>query len=92
MAVLEGVEHKEYDVILMDVQMPVMNGIDATRHIRAALPAQRQPHIIALTADAFAGYQAECLASGMNAYVTKPIRIDELVAALHQAAASQRET
>jgi CheY-like chemotaxis protein len=91
LAVLEAVEHKDYDVILMDVQMPEMNGIDATRRVRATLPAARQPYIIALTADAFASYQTECIASGMNAYITKPIRVDELVAALQQAAAFERE-
>jgi CheY-like chemotaxis protein len=85
LAVLEALEHKNYDVILMDVQMPEMNGIDATRRIRSDLPSERQPHIIALTADAFTGYQNECLASGMNAYITKPIRVDELVAALQEA-------
>jgi len=84
LAVLAALDHKDYDVILMDVQMPEMNGIDATRRIRAELPAERQPSIIALTADALAGYQNECLASGMNAYITKPIRVEELVAALEE--------
>ncbi len=84
LAVLAALRNKRYDVILMDVQMPEMNGIDATRRIRAELPPQHQPHIIALTADAIVGYQTECLASGMDGYVTKPIRINELVGALQQ--------
>ncbi len=85
LAVLAALAHKDYDVILMDVQMPEMNGLDATRRIRAELPPERQPRIIALTADAMAGYQNECLASGMNGYITKPIRVEELVAVLEQA-------
>ncbi len=84
LAVLNALSAREYDVILMDVQMPELNGIDATRRIRAELPPDRQPFIIALTADATAGFQNECLASGMNSYVSKPVRIDELVAALQQ--------
>ena len=84
LAVLTALQHKNYDVILMDVHMPELNGIDATRRIRAELPAERQPHIIALTADALEGYQNECLASGMNDYISKPIRVDALVTALQQ--------
>ena len=83
-AVLHAMDEHEYDVILMDVQMPELNGIDATRRIRAELPADRQPYIIALTADATAGFQNACLASGMNSYVSKPVRSDELVTALQQ--------
>jgi CheY-like chemotaxis protein len=83
-AVVNAFAEHEYDVILMDIQMPELNGLDATRRIRAELPADRQPYIIALTADATAGFQNECLASGMNSYVSKPVRIDELVAALQQ--------
>jgi CheY-like chemotaxis protein len=84
LAVLAALDAATYDVIFMDVQMPELNGLDATRRIRAEFPPTRQPHIIALTADATAGFQNECLASGMNDYVSKPIRIDELVAALQQ--------
>jgi PAS domain S-box-containing protein len=84
LAVLAALDAATYDVIFMDVQMPELNGLDATRRIRAELPPTRQPYIIALTADATAGFQNECLASGMNDYVSKPIRIDELVAALQQ--------
>jgi PAS domain S-box-containing protein len=84
LAVLEALCRQDYDVVLMDVQMPELNGLDATRRIRAELPPERQPYIIALTADAVAGYQTECLASGMNDYITKPVRIDALVGALQQ--------
>jgi CheY-like chemotaxis protein len=89
LAVLAALGAKDYDVVLMDVQMPELNGLDATRRIRAELAPGRQPYIIALTADATAGFQNECLASGMNDYVSKPIRIDQLVAALQQARQAQ---
>jgi PAS domain S-box-containing protein len=85
LAAIHALQRQAYDVVLMDVQMPELNGLDATRRIRAELPGERQPYIIALTADATAGFQGECLRSGMNAYVSKPIRIDELVAALQVA-------
>ena len=76
---------QRYDVILMDVHMPEMNGLDATRRIRAETPPERQPYIIALTADAAEGYEQRCIESGMDAFVVKPIRIDELAAALVKA-------
>jgi len=78
---LECVKQKTYDVVLMDVQMPEMDGMEATRRIRAYFPSQK-PYIIAMTAHAMQGYREKCLANGMNDYVTKPIRPEELAAAL----------
>jgi CheY-like chemotaxis protein len=66
----------------MDVQMPEMDGLEATRALRRELPEVRQPRVIAMTANAMQGDREMCLAAGMNDYVSKPIRIDELVAAL----------
>ena len=74
------VSHQHYDVVLMDIQMPEMNGIEATRAIRA-LPASADVPIVALTAHALADERQKCLASGMNAYVTKPFKAFELFAA-----------
>jgi signal transduction histidine kinase/CheY-like chemotaxis protein len=71
-----------YDVVLMDMQMPELDGLDATRRIRAGFRADRQPHIIAMTANAMQGDRELCLAAGMNDYVSKPIRVQELVKAL----------
>jgi len=74
-----------FDLILMDVQMPVMGGMEATRLIRdAEAAATGQPHvpIVALTARAMKGDREECLASGMDDYVTKPVRLAELAAAI----------
>jgi len=78
---IESIERQTYDVILMDVQMPEMDGLDATRNIRK-LTEVTQPHIIAMTANAMEGDREMCLAAGMNDYVSKPIRVNELVEAL----------
>jgi CheY-like chemotaxis protein len=78
---IESIERQMYDVILMDVQMPEMDGLDATRSIRS-LKAVTQPHIIAMTANAMEGDREMCFAAGMNDYLSKPIRVNELVEAL----------
>jgi len=81
---VESIERQTYDVILMDVQMPEMDGLDATRNIRK-LNQVTQPHIIAMTANAMEGDREMCIAAGMNDYVSKPIRVNELVEALMKA-------
>jgi signal transduction histidine kinase/HPt (histidine-containing phosphotransfer) domain-containing protein len=80
--VLEAVESRSYDVILMDVQMPELDGLEVTRRIRRELAGRRQPRIIALTAHAMYGYRERCLEAGMDAYLTKPVEIAALEAAL----------
>jgi CheY-like chemotaxis protein len=77
-----AIERQSYDVILMDVQMPEMDGIEATRRIRAALPAAMQPRIIAITANAMQGDRDECFAAGMDDYISKPFRPEDLISAL----------
>jgi signal transduction histidine kinase/DNA-binding response OmpR family regulator len=84
MEAIESVERQTYDVILMDVQMPEMDGLDATRDIRK-LPSVSQPHIIAMTANALEGDREMCLSAGMDDYISKPIRVHELVEALLKA-------
>jgi CheY-like chemotaxis protein len=78
---IESLERQIYDVILMDVQMPEMDGLIATRGIRK-LTNTMQPHIIAMTANAMEGDREMCIEAGMNDYISKPIRVNELVEAL----------
>jgi len=85
--VLSSLHRQPYDVVLMDVQMPEMDGLEATRHIRQLLPEQlaanAQPCIIAMTANALKEDYDICLAAGMDGYVSKPIQVEELVGALN---------
>jgi CheY-like chemotaxis protein len=83
--VLQAVKRQPYDVILMDVQMPEMDGLEATRRLCAELPAEKRPRIIAMTANAMQGDREMCLEAGMDDYLSKPIRVDELVNALNLA-------
>ncbi len=80
--VLQAVKRQPYDVILMDVQMPEMDGLEATRHLCEDISADRRPRFIALTANAMQGDREMCLEAGMDDYLSKPIRVDELVTAL----------
>jgi signal transduction histidine kinase/HPt (histidine-containing phosphotransfer) domain-containing protein len=82
---IEALTRKSYDVILMDVQMPVLDGLQATRAIRAQGTTVRQPHIIAMTANAMRGDREACLEAGMDDYVSKPIGRTELADALKRA-------
>ena len=66
----------------MDVQMPVMDGLEATRQIADRVEAARRPRIVAMTANAMDGDRERCIAAGMQGYISKPIRVDELVDAL----------
>jgi CheY-like chemotaxis protein len=75
---LVALSARHYHLILMDVQMPEMDGFEATRSIRTRLPADRQPKIIALTANALKGDRKRCLDAGMNDYISKPIKLDEI--------------
>jgi PAS domain S-box-containing protein len=78
---VEALERTMYDVVLMDVQMPELDGLDASRQIRSQWP-DRDVRIIAMTANAMEGDREACIAAGMDDYVSKPIRPDELAAAL----------
>ncbi|HXC41391.1 MAG TPA: response regulator, partial [Burkholderiales bacterium] len=82
---IQCMERQPYDVVLMDVQMPEMDGLEASRRINAKWKAGERPRIVAMTANAMQGDREECLAAGMDDYVTKPIGIDRLVEALSNA-------
>ncbi|MCP4700174.1 MAG: response regulator [Gammaproteobacteria bacterium] len=83
---VQAVARQTYDCILMDVQMPEMDGMEATRRIRESWrnDSGHPPYIIAMTAHAIQGYREKCLEAGMDDYVTKPVRPKELAAALER--------
>ncbi|MFD2671398.1 PAS domain S-box protein [Marinicrinis sediminis] len=81
---VQAVEKKEYDLIFMDIQMPVMNGLEATKQIRAKLPREKQPIIVALTAYVQKTDEQACLECGMQDFLRKPIQSDEVVRVFKQ--------
>src|SRR5262249_11818738 len=86
--VLDALERQPYDVMLMDMQMPEMDGLEATRQICRRWPPTHRPRIIAMTANAMQGDRELCLEAGMDDYISKPVRIDDLIAALERCASS----
>jgi len=79
---IEAANKKDYGLILMDMQMPVMDGLEATRIIRSTVV--KQPVIIALTANTMPGDEEECINAGMNDYVAKPIKLEDLTGKLER--------
>jgi CheY-like chemotaxis protein len=84
--VLENMEEQTYDVILMDIQMPEVDGLEATAAIRTR--SWHQPFIIAMTANAMSEDKEICLRAGMDEYLAKPMKLQELVEMLKKAEAS----
>jgi CheY-like chemotaxis protein len=89
--VLSALEKQHYDLVLMDIQMPEMDGLEAASRIRTRWPASEQPHIIALTAYALEGDRERCLESGMDGYISKPVRLEDLREALMQSTEKGRK-
>jgi PAS domain S-box-containing protein len=81
---LEALERQRYDLVLMDVQMPEMGGVEATGRILERWAEQERPWVVAMTAEAMQGDREAFLAAGMNDYVAKPVRPAELIAAIHR--------
>jgi CheY-like chemotaxis protein len=79
--VLRALERQSYDVVIMDVLMPEMDGLEATREIRRRWP-ESGPKIIAMTASVLKGDRETCLAAGMDGYISKPAKLVELKSAL----------
>jgi CheY-like chemotaxis protein len=88
--VLEELSQNRYDLVLMDVQMPEMDGLEATRMIRLCL--ESQPIIIAMTANAMQGDRDLCLQAGMDDYISKPIELDDLLAQLEKWSTIRKNT
>ncbi|GIM94022.1 response regulator [Paractinoplanes toevensis] len=86
---VDAVHRAHYDVVLMDMQMPVLDGLDATRRIRKELPTGRQPHIVAMTANALPEDRLACRTAGMDDYLAKPVRPADLAAVLRNLATGQ---
>jgi CheY-like chemotaxis protein len=79
---VRAVQRQKYDLVLMDVQMPEMDGLEATRRIRADVDDSRRPYIIAMTANAMQGDREKCLQAGMDDYISKPVNFNELKRAI----------
>jgi CheY-like chemotaxis protein len=79
---IQAIERQKYDLVLMDVQMPEMDGLEASRQICSRWPRGERPRIVAMTANAMQGDRERCLEAGMDDYVSKPVRVEELINAL----------
>jgi signal transduction histidine kinase/BarA-like signal transduction histidine kinase len=82
--VLHALGQQHYDVVLMDVQMPEMDGLEATQRIRAQWPDGYGPRIIGLTANAMQGDRERCLDAGMDDYISKPVQVEQLISVLSE--------
>jgi two-component system, sensor histidine kinase len=80
--VLDCLERRSYDLIFMDIQMPEMDGIEATRKIRQLIPPDKRPKVIAVTANAFQSDKDKYIAAGVDDYISKPIRLEQLKSVL----------
>jgi len=83
---VQAIERQNYDLVFMDVQMPEMDGLEATCRICTRWSADERPYIVAMTANAMKVDDARCLAAGMDDYLSKPVRAEEIKAALERAA------
>lgn len=89
---LQALERQHYDVVLMDVQMPEIDGLETTRLIRQKWEASEQPKIIAITAYGLEGDRERCIEAGMDDYIAKPVKMEDLKAALERLDRQQAKT
>ena len=89
---LAALERGSYDIVLMDMQMPEMDGLEATRRIVEKYDESERPYIIALTANAMQGDRERCIEAGMNDYISKPIRMEDLQEAFDRCPVQPRVT
>ncbi|MFC3688018.1 response regulator [Aquipuribacter hungaricus] len=88
LAAVQALRERRYDLVLMDMQMPNLDGLQATSRIRAWVPADEQPRIVAITANAMIEDRAACAAAGMDGYISKPLRSSDLRAVIDAVRAS----
>ncbi len=88
---VHAVESRRFDLVLMDLQMPEMDGFEASREIRRKIPTENQPRIVALTANALQGDRDVCIEAGMDDYITKPVKLHELSEVIRRQFAAQTE-
>ena len=86
---LEMLRREPFDLLLLDMEMPEMDGLEAARQITGRWKPAERPRIIAMTANAMQGDREMCIAAGMDDYLTKPIRVERLVEALNHASTRQ---
>jgi CheY-like chemotaxis protein len=79
---IDALRRNKFDILFLDMQMPVLDGLETAREIRKTIPKENRPRIIGLTANALAGDREHCLAAGMDDYLTKPVQLDELIRAM----------
>lgn len=92
MDAINQIKQSSYHLVFMDIMMPGMDGIQTTKRIREMLPKDRQPIIIALTADAFIGKREQYLQTGFDDYCTKPIKLETLLQIIHRYNSKNMET
>ncbi len=88
---LDRLHQQTYDLALIDVQMPEIDGLQVTRRLRQELPPQKQPYVVAVTANAMTGDRENCLAAGMNDYIAKPIALEDLKLVLERSRSHQKQ-
>jgi CheY-like chemotaxis protein len=82
--VVPALREEMADVVLMDVQMPIMGGLEAAEMVRDTFPVKNAPWVVAVTANAMEGDRQKCLEAGMNDYISKPLKVEQIKAALER--------